>query len=147
MQCELCGKNADLFVGVVEGIQLRVCAGCGKHGKILNKVKPQPVRQAKKAIIQEPVEHVIDDYAQRIRNAREKLDMTQQDFAKRINVKESLIHKMETGHYEPPIEMARKLEKLLHITLVEVREEKAYVPGKEPRSAGLTIGDILKLKR
>lgn len=149
MQCELCGKDTELFTAVVEGIQLRVCAGCGRFGKVLRRAPP-PASLAKPAPVRtEPakIERIMDDYGQRIRAAREKQGLTQEDFAKRVMVKESLVHKMETGTFEPDIELARKLERLLHIRLVEVREEsETGTARKEDRPAGLTIGDILKLK-
>jgi putative transcription factor len=73
--------------------------------------------------------------------------MTQQDFAKQLQVKESLLQKLESGTSEPDMDLARRLEKLLHVTLVEIREESVTISSdKEEPSAGLTIGDILKKK-
>jgi len=149
MHCELCGKDAELFTAVVEGTQLKVCAPCGRFGKVIRRAE-QPALAAKKPMRAESamVEHIVSDYSQRIKAAREKLSLSQEDFAKHITQKESLVHKMETGHFEPPIDLARKLEKLLRITLVEVRDASpAYVREKETKTEGLTIGDILKLKR
>jgi putative transcription factor len=151
MRCELCGKETALFLAVVEGTQLQLCAECGRFGKILHPLKQASPAQKSAPIKREPtpIERIVDDYAQRIRAAREKRGLTQEDFAKLILVKESLVHKMETGHFEPPIDLARRLEKLLRITLVEVREESAVVPAQQggPRPEGLTIGDLFKLKR
>ena len=149
MQCELCGKDTELFTAMVEGIQLRVCAGCGRFGKVLRKIQPPAAPKAAR-VKSEPVqvESVVSDYSNKIRAAREKRGLTQIDFAKLITVKESLIHKMETGHFEPPIDMARKMERILRITLVEVRQEEGVVKQeKEEKTEGLTIGDILKLNR
>ncbi len=147
MNCEMCGKQAELFTSVVEGTQMMVCADCSRFGKIIRKA--QPTAAGRKAPVKrEPVhvEQIVSDYAQRIKAARKKLQLTQKDFAKLITVKESLVHKMETGQFEPPIDMARKMEKTLHITLVEVREESEAVPvQKGEKSEGLTIGDIIKL--
>jgi len=148
MNCEMCGKETELFTAVIEGTQLHVCAGCGKFGKILRKAQaPAVTKQA--PIRREPVqvEQMVSDYAQRIKEAREKRGLTQQDFAKLVTVKESLIRKMESGHFEPPIDMARKMEKILRITLVEVREESTVVNTEKNKGAtGMTIGDIIKLR-
>ncbi|MEM4247283.1 MAG: multiprotein bridging factor aMBF1 [Candidatus Woesearchaeota archaeon] len=149
MNCEMCGKDAELFNAVIEGIQLRVCAHCSKFGNVIKKVVPKTTTKPAK-VKQEPVavEQVVSDYAQRIKNAREKRNLTQKDFAKLVAVKESLIHKIETGHFEPPIELARKMEKILRITLVEVREENAVMPQeKGEKYVGMTIGDIIKIKQ
>lgn len=148
MQCELCGKDANLVTALVEGTRLKVCATCGRFGKILQRA-PSPAETRQKIVraAPEPVERVVDDYAQRIKAAREKRGLTQEDFAKLIMVKESLLHKLETGQYEPPLDLARKLERILRIQLVEKREEGVTAPvAKEKRPEGLTIGDILNLK-
>ncbi len=148
MHCELCGKDRELFTAIVEGTQLHVCAGCGRFGKVLSRTQPSTLRKSA-PVKQEPVmiEQTVGDYAQRIRAARERHGMTQEEFAKRIMVKESLVHKMETSQFEPPLDLARKLEKLLRITLVEIREESTVQTTKEKSPpAGLTIGDILKFK-
>jgi putative transcription factor len=145
----MCGKEGELFNAVIEGTPLKVCSGCGRFGKVLRRVAPQTVSKPAQAK-QEPVqvEQIVSDYATRIKNAREKRGMTQIDFSKHINVKESLIHKMETGHFEPPIDMARKMEKILHIALVEIRAETAVIKQeKEEKTSGMTIGDIIKLKQ
>lgn len=149
MQCELCGKETELFTAVVEGTPLKVCANCGKFGKVIRKVQaPAPARTA--AVKSEPVqvEQIVSDYSARIKNAREKRGLTQIDFAKLVTVKESLIHKMETGHFEPPIDMARKMENILHITLVEVRQAAPIIiPEKGEKTAGMTIGDIIRIRQ
>lgn len=149
MNCEMCGKDTELFNAVIEGTQLKVCAGCGKYGKILRKISlPSPKQVIVKREEPVQVEQIVSDYAQKIKSAREKRGMTQLEFSKLIAVKESLIHKMETGHFEPPIDMACKMEKTLHITLVEVREEAAIAKQKkEELTEGMTIGDLIKLKQ
>ena len=149
MRCELCGKETELFTAVVEGAQMQVCVACGSFGKVLRRVAPPrvaaPVKQKAEPV---QVEHLVEDYGQRIRVAREKRGLTQSDFAKLVQLKESLVHKLETGHFEPTIEQARKLEHVLGVALVETREESIMItPRKENASAGLTIGDILKLKQ
>ena len=144
MQCELCGKVTELVVAMVEGTQLNVCANCGRFGKVLTRTPQAAPRKAQQARTV-PVEQVVADYASRIRTAREKRGLTQEEFAKIIQVKESLLHKMETGNFEPPLDTARKLERILHINLVEVQQETENATGaKESKPAGLTIGDILK---
>ncbi|MEM3154067.1 MAG: multiprotein bridging factor aMBF1 [Candidatus Woesearchaeota archaeon] len=142
--CELCGSEAPLLAAIIEGTQMTVCQGCAKFGKVIQK----PVLHAKKSVpsIPEVAEVVVPDYAQKLRAAREKLGLTQKEFAMKLNEKESIIHKIENSQFVPPISMARKLEKLLRIKLVEVeQEEKAETVKKGTGS--LTIGDIINLKK
>jgi uncharacterized protein (TIGR00270 family) len=149
MHCELCGKDAQLFIALVEGTQLKVCTQCSTFGKVLRKDALTQIPQAKMAVQRQPasIERIVDDYAKRIKTAREKYGLGQQDFAKMLSIKESFLHKVETGTFEPPLDIARKLEKALHIVLVETREEGTTASLKKERTNdGLTIGDILKVK-
>ncbi len=146
MQCELCGKITSLVIAMVEGTQLKVCANCGRFGKVLKQAAPNAAERR----ISKPqtmiTESIVPGYATLIRTAREKRGLTQQDFAKLTQIKESLLHKLETNNFEPPIDIARKLERALHIKLVETKEEGLREAGakEENRPSGMTIGDILK---
>lgn len=144
MGCDLCGKEGNLVRASVEGTELSVCVPCGKHGKILKRPitrhRPQQVKKP------EVIETVVDNYAQLIRHAREKKGMTQKAFANALNEKESIIQKMESGGFRPSIRLARKLERMLNITLVEAQEEQSSA-APQKSSGPLTIGDLIKLKR
>lgn len=143
--CELCGKEAPLITAVVEGTQMTVCQNCGKFGKIIQK----PVGHfVQKLMVSTPetAEVVVSDYAQIVHQAREKSGMTMKEFAMTLNEKESIIHKIENGQFVPPINMARKLEKLLHIKLVEIEEEEK-TEKTQKASGSFTIGDIINLKK
>lgn len=143
MVCELCGKNTQLVRAIVEGTEVNVCENCGKYGKILRKpvVKSAPQPAAR----QEVLDVVTQDYAKLIREAREKRGLTQKEFAKELNEKESILQKIENGNFVPPINMARKLEKLLKIKLVELEEEEKQQTSKS-KTGTLTIGDVIKTK-
>jgi putative transcription factor len=151
MNCEMCGKEAELYTTTVEGIPLKVCERCSRHGKIIAKAKAKIFpRKIKRAAPQEPAETeliaaVQEDFAKRIRDARTKAGMTQKEFAKKINEKESILHKMETGSFTPSIPLAKKLEKILGIQLVEKREEEKVVMPKAKKGGAMTIGDILNI--
>ena len=74
------------------------------------------------------------------------MGLSQKDFALRINEKESVIHKIETGSYEPPSHLVKKLEKILDIKLVEEHQEKR---GKiiMQKEQGFTLGDFIRVKK
>jgi putative transcription factor len=151
--CEMCGREAELFKAIVEGAPLEVCGGCARFGKIVS--KPQLRNPEKKQFQRAPmpkrkevVELISQDYSEKIRNAREKLGLTQEEFSKKLNERESFMQKIESGQMKPSIDMARKLEKELHIILVENFEE-GEVPIETPKSKadGFTLGDFIKDKR
>ena len=94
--------------------------------------------------LQEPTETLVPDFGQRIRQAREKLGLEQKDFAQKLSEKMSMVHKMEIGAFRPSISLARKLEKMLHIKLVETSALES-APAPKIRSDQVTIGDLIKL--
>ena len=145
----MCGKDARLFLTIIENVEMKVCSECARFGKVL-KQEAEPLPEKKKQKIlkkiganEEIVEIIVPDYSKKIRRAREKLGLDQKEFAKRVALKESVIHKIETGHHKPSIETARKLEKVLNIVLVVEYEEekKEYKPGEIKT---FTIGDLIK---
>jgi putative transcription factor len=148
--CEMCGKDTPLFSAIVEGSELNVCINCGKFGKMFRK----PVARAVASVMKkesaekasEPVETVVTDFAVLIRSAREKAGLTQKDFARSLNEKESMVQKLENGAFVPPLALARKLEKLLKIKLVEF-EQEGDVANEKRGSGPFTIGDILNVKK
>ena len=131
--CELCGRSSILVRALVEGTELSVCEPCGRFGQVIKK----PVVLSRKlpvALSGAPVKVVVADYARIIRKAREKKGITQKDFARMINEKESLIHKIETGSFTPAIDLAQKLERYLKIALVEIEKESEL--SSKTKSAG-----------
>ena len=154
MQCEMCRKDA-VCIAEIEGSQLSVCDGCASFGKLIRKLSATasaPTRAVRSvgggsfSSTPEKIETIFSDYGSRIRKAREKMGLNQEDFAKKLNEKVSEIHTFESSHREPSIDQARKLERLLHIQLVEVIEVKPEVSDSGKKAGGLTIGDILKIK-
>jgi len=128
---------------LVEGTELTVCPACARYGKVLQKRVVKVVKN--EAPKKEILEVVVPEYAKLVRDAREKSSMTQKEFARMLNEKESIIQKIENGQFVPPISMAKKLEKMLKIKLVVLEEEEKTTLQKG-KSGALTIGDIIKAK-
>ena len=147
MSCELCGRNNELVQAVVEGSMLNVCKECSKFGNVIAVQKTRPIIQSKiKKIIEEEILEIVKpDFSITIKEAREKLGLKQEELAKRLNEKESLMHKIESNSITPSISLARKLEKALGIKIVQVyrEDEKRKVNLKDE---SLTIGDLIKIK-
>ncbi len=141
--CDTCGKSTPLFRAEIEGVMMNVCRECGSFGKILGSAERVEVK-IKKTVREEPEsqEAVVSNIGRKIKEKREQLKMTQEDFAKMIREKLSVLQKMESGSFTPDIQTARNLEKLLKIRLIEeTRQEKIKMAGgKLPQ---MTIGDLL----
>ena len=97
-----------------------------------------------KPISAEEVE-VVEDYTEKIREAREDMGWTQQFLAHKLNERESFIKNIESGHMSPPVEIAKRLEKLLEIRLLE-RPSREELEPKMERGSELTLGDIVDVK-
>lgn len=155
--CEMCGSEEAVLKADVEGTELNLCKKCSKFGSVISEIKRPVEEKAKKKELRERiliekkpepeiVQIIVPEYAKLIREKREKLGLGQKDFAMKINEKESLIHNIETGRFEPSIKLAKKIEKFLKINLIE-----EYKEGKEGlqkiKSNEFTIGDFIKVKK
>jgi len=151
MSCDMCGSEGVLYNCKIEGTVLKVCRNCAKHGELLGKVKePKPIKEAKNIIAKsqtEIIQIITSKYSQLVKNQREKLGLKQKKLAQKIAEKESLIHSIESGHFKPGIDLARKLERFLHITLVEQYEEKKDLKFTKSEDSVITLGDLIKIKK
>lgn len=153
MQCDLCGKSMEDFFKIkTEGTILNVCESCSGHGEIIQEVKAVIEDPPKKEIFQKPpkpeiVEELVEGYQEKIKKKREKLGLKQEDFAKKINEKESILQKVESGHFIPSLKLATKIENFLGIKLIEeVEEEKMIINRDKSDGEGFTLGDFVKKK-
>ncbi|MEW6604304.1 MAG: multiprotein bridging factor aMBF1 [Thermoproteota archaeon] len=121
--CELCGRPAaEKKMVVVDGTVFSVCSACSRHGKpyvpaqIAKKKKPVAVKQQKKiGLADETV--LAPDFAKRIREARMKLGLTQEQLGMKMSEKVQPLKKIESGALKPDELLAKKLERHLGIKL------------------------------
>jgi len=168
MICEMCGTDNDkLLLTEVEGALMKVCPDCAKFGQgkkesndlsgvtgsgggisggPINKI---PTMKRKSEAYSRDVfdkmgnEELVEDYGKVLRQSREALHMSQEDLAKKINEKRSIIAKLETGNMIPPDALVKKLEKALSIKLTEKYEAQTQSL-KPTESKSVTLGDLVK---
>ena len=150
-QCEICGKATELVKCAIEGCEMSVCRNCAKFGSITEMPafteKPRPAGQSRAAAKQEEEEEAVTlDATGKVKDARERKCLTQEQLAKAIAEKESIIHRIESGAMSPSISTAEKLEKFLGIKLIEKmkKQEGAMVAAK---SESFTIGDLVMKRK
>ncbi len=149
MNCEVCGVSIDSPVEAdIEGVIMRVCSRCARFGTVKSRRPPEAVHAKPKRVsagfkTKVKVLECVDDYNDRIRTAREKKGMTREDLGGIMNEKASVIGRLESGTMVPDIKLARKIEKALGITILELQEEE-NVSGETSSSGGVTIGDLMK---
>jgi len=146
----MCGTDGNLFRTKIENTYLNVCQECTKHGEVMEPVEaPKPLEERPiKAVIErgEIIQIIIPNYSTVVKNSRELMNLKQKELAQKIAEKESVIHNVESGHTEPSIDLARKLEKFLSIKLVTQYIEKGGLE-KPAKGEAMTIGDMIKLKK
>lgn len=144
----MCGRNEGLKLTIIEKVRMNVCQNCSKYGKSTNDLRQSKYKPSSYASIKplESNEEIVSNFAQILKQERKKRNMEQIDFAKLLSEKESLLHKMESGHYVPSLDTAKKLERILRVRLVEIVSE-ASVEKNTKSSGPLTIGDLIKKRK
>ncbi|TFF88830.1 MAG: TIGR00270 family protein [Promethearchaeota archaeon] len=167
--CPICG--GVIWGGgekvMLEGAKIRVCQSCAQHGKRIvsrpkksrrqyssrsrTKTSTQASQSKPKYTPKTPSQDVVvvSNYADKIRNARNTKNLTQEKFAQQIQEKESLLRRIEAGKARPTIKLARKLEKALDISLLEQPDEFIVDTNKymKRQKGGSSLGDIAFIKK
>lgn len=167
MRCEICGKKIQGTPKhiLVEGAELVACKICAKFGsetpttsipsgistkrmlKIPKKTVQKRTKYISKTIMFEEDYELIENFGEKVKKAREKLGWKQEDLAREIKEKESIISKIETMEITPPPNIIRKLEKVLNIKLTIPASKISGIPPSSAKEPSLTLGDAIILKK
>jgi len=153
--CEMCGKkSAAVKKAKIEGLVMSVCLACATYGEevtLPKKVSAKIIRNYAPREYIEPDANalIIDKVGQLIKQAREQRGLKQEQVAKQLNEKESIIHNIESNKFKPSLKLARKLEKYFNVTLVQDVSNKDYekntiAENQYEQDTPLTMGDLLK---
>ena len=126
---------------------MRVCQQCTRYG-IIQKRPERVVRrpQQSQRRMSEQTEELVVDASQLIREAIARMQIPEEQIAKRLGLKESALKAYARGTRKPPIADARVLERFLRIRLVETtREESAGFSSRD--SGTLSIGDTVRIRK
>ncbi|MCS7103734.1 MAG: multiprotein bridging factor aMBF1 [Candidatus Korarchaeum sp.] len=167
--CELCGGT---FYGRpvlvdLEGYKASLCGRCARKVKSkktgekalepqvreVPQVKQQkrvprevsvPKRERKEAEVE-----LVEDYGRRIREARESLGLSIEQVAASLNIKASLLRNIESERVVPSYELARGIEKLLEVSIIQRNPEKMQVVSSASQQVSyrsVTLGEIVEVK-
>jgi putative transcription factor len=158
----MCGQEAPRLRKItVESSILSVCPNCIKFGKgsptkrgeetavpdtISQRLERREKRLKTKDVFEATQKELALDYPSRIRTARGSMGWSQEDLAKKINEKKSVVTKLEHGDMVPDEKLVKKLERKLEISLKETLTPVA-VPKKSESSKGMTLGDFIKTEK
>jgi len=162
MICEMCGSDVPRTkLVMVEGAAVNSCPRCEKYassgavktkeGKVMlpsvaDRLGNRERRMRHRDVLARGEKELVDDYPQRVRKGRQKLSMSQDDLAKSLNEKKSIIVKVENGDIRPTDKLVARLERALDITLKEYLETDDDDSPKQQSSKGMTLGDFIKTK-
>jgi len=163
--CEVCGRE---IVGkparsLVEGATLIVCRNCASLGKELpgfpDRPRPQravapgpgsrprpPIESLPRSIEESDL---VDDYPRVVKQAREKMGLSQQELAFRAKEKLTVIQKIELEKMLPTMRLTRELEHILRVKLL-VPKQEIEVPTPSPSltsTAEATLGDVALVRQ
>jgi len=146
MKCDMCGSEGKLYQTTIEDAKLKVCYECSKFGKVTGIIE----RSQENTIIEGPpqtevMEILVEGFANMIKEKRENLGLKQEQFAKKISEKTSLVQKIESGHLEPSLVLAKKISSFLKIKLIEEHQE-THEKQTSTKTQSFTIGDFIKNK-
>lgn len=145
----MCGASGYLLTVDVEGVELKVCKNCSKYGtqkkSSLSQRPSSSFRQSQK--LDKPQFKVVNNYSKLLLQSRQDKGMSQEDFAKFINERESVVAKWESGSLKPRVDIARKVGKSLGIILTEKEVEAKPFEIQRSKADGMTLGDFIKKPR
>ena len=144
----MCGKETGLFKTLIEGSEVDVCESCSGFGEVIKEANEDNLFFEKRKatnISGKKIFYILENCSKLIKENRERLGLKQEQLAKKLSLKESIIHKIESGNIEPDMDLAKKFEKFFGIQLIDSYEEKKETKTKEDYEE-VTIGDLLKEK-
>lgn len=137
-----------MFKAKIEGTVLEVCEECLRYGEKIEEPKRiTKIPKKKKLVSLPPVEEetvLVNNYGILIIQARKKRNLTREEFAKKINEKESVIRRVESEEMKPDDALTKKIEKFLEIKLRKPYEKKSIQ--KKQVKGELTLGDIVEIE-
>lgn len=165
MNCEICGTEikGQPYKTKIDNSLMVTCKECSRYGKVQQKPQRQTKKRPNKNNTnqnrkpsqqkhytrkhEEEEYELVDDYKTIIRHAREKNKLTQKKLGEKIYERESVIAHIESGKMVPDNKIANKLEKTLHIKIMEKIESSEREFRDTQRFKEATIGDIARIKR
>lgn len=158
MECDMCGKTATV-IAEIEGARLNACANCAKHGKLIRQIpvaekkskSSEPKAPVRRERVEQIVEEIRKDFPKVLRAEREKRNLTQEDFAKILQIKLSTYHHFESGLMAPDLELARKLEHALKIPFITTQKQESWSKPEDKinpdENREMMVSDFIKIKK
>ncbi|KKN06972.1 hypothetical protein LCGC14_1071920 [marine sediment metagenome] len=164
-ECPICGGiiwGKGLRV-LIEGGKITVCLNCAQYGEKLTELSSNSsskkhrtsgkTKQRKRRVYEKNLRdeiEIVPDFAKKIRNARNSLGLNQDQFARKLNEKPSLLRRIETGRAKPTVKLAKKIEEAYKIKLLQkgdMIEGSIQRDKYMKKSIRTSLGDIAFIKK
>jgi len=175
VQCEMCGTETSSPNRIkVEGAELDVCDNCTEFGTEVDTGDSSGSTSTKYSTSSsstssssasntgttttssgggarqqdmfDDIEELAQDYDDVIRQGREQAGLSQEDLARDLNEKASLIRKLEQGEMLPTDEIQTKLERSLGIDLTAGGSTDDTEWESDSEAGEYTLGDVVERK-
>lgn len=121
-ECEVCGKTVSNPIRIeLDGVILDVCEECMKLGKEIPREKLRAVisrRTIRKEEFEVEEKEMVSDFSKRIRDAREKRNLKQEEAASKMGISPSVLRRIEGG-FKPDEKTLWKIQRFYNINLYE----------------------------
>lgn len=144
--CELCGRKTEAVnIVEVESVEFRVCQKCTEGKKLVYKhqLHDNARHRNPEIVKKEPEYLLVQNYGEKIRKAREKLDLPLKVVAEMLNEKHSLLLRVEEERTKPTPVLLKKLERFLGVSLVENPQDGESLAVRTGAAGSATVGEFI----
>ena len=158
LYCEMCGARiaGRPYYALVDGVEMTLCASCylklvrsGRARPLERKPSPRRARVEARPRPRRGLElyDIVEDFDERIVRAREAKGWTRAALAQKLRISEAMLRKIEQGKLKPSVDLARRIEKLLGITLLVPVETEEFEEDYDLPPGRVTLGDVVIVKK
>jgi len=170
LNCDICGRQIHGRPNrvVVEGAVMTTCADCASLGTPYQETKTAPlagpifapklvpsagVRSAPPRLTDSRAPREVqeldlaENYPQIIQKARRRLELSQEDLARKVKERLSIIQKIELGKMEPNVRLAKALEHVLRVKLMVLTSEPPIPKPAPGATKEVTLADVAKIRK
>lgn len=148
--CELCGKDADSLTKVkIEGAKLKACDTCKDMGEEVDTGSKQERKKKTKKKSRNSNRGndkvLVDNYGEIVKEAREDETLSINELADEMNIKSSVLKKIEREEFKPDKTLAQTLSNRLGVELY-TNPEAYEVESSSGDDRDATLGDVANIK-
>jgi putative transcription factor len=117
-ECEVCGRTVSFIKRAeIDGVILEVCDNCVKLGKEMSEPRKVFIKTRMKETWEKEEERELsEDFSDKVRRAREKRNLKQEEAAEKIGISPSVLRRIENG-FKPDEKTLSKISRFYGINL------------------------------